>query len=393
MLAKVGWQLFSVACLVAAAVIAFRLRRRKVVYITDFQTGLRFRDGTVCKVLPPGSYLTSGSRNMIAVVDMRPRPFVLERLMYQDVLQTNSVISVGGELWIRDPNLAVITLKDIVGNSLPIVRERLCQAASRSIIDASPEGRKELAGRLLAELNRELETRGVEIRNLEITSHGRNQPNMAAEANYGERMVDSLTIVLICIGIIGLNLFRSKVGFPSSHATLPFQSGILFRQGRPVRELGPGRHRVFVGSEKIFFVDTRPIQVNAENRVVALADGTTAVYGISASAEVRSVKKAIYSSANYTQVPAFVTLCVARRVLNQCRKGQAQLGQAALTEEITAACRSRLAEAGFELLSFRFTQLVIAPSTAQDNRRPRPIPDAAPSRDGWETKNPESQSV
>jgi hypothetical protein len=150
MLAKVGWQLFSVACLVAAAVIAFRLRRRKVVYITDFQTGLRFRDGTVCKVLPPGSYLTSGSRNMIAVVDMRPRPFALERLMYQDVLQTNSVISVGGELWIRDPNLAVITLKDIVGNSLPMsVSVCAKRRRARSSTPVLKEERNWLVGCLL----------------------------------------------------------------------------------------------------------------------------------------------------------------------------------------------------------------------------------------------------
>lgn len=172
--------------------------------------------------------------------------------------------------------------------------------------------------------------------------------------------MDTLTIFLICAGIVGLNLARLRFGFPSSFSLLPFQAGVLFRRGRPVREVGPGRHRVFTGNEKIIILDKRPTTVSVENRAVALADGATAVYGFSASAEVCEARKAIYASATYSQLPAFVTLCVARATLNRCRTDQIRLGQAALAEEVSAECRARLAEAGFELLSFRFTQMNIA---------------------------------
>lgn len=177
----------------------------------------------------------------------------------------------------------------------------------------------------------------------------------------------ALTILFICAGIIGLNLFRARFGFPSSFSLLPFQGGVFYRRGRPVREVGPGRHRVFVGNEKIVILDKRPTPVSVENRAVALADGATAVYGFSASAEVRDVGKAIYASTTYSQLPAFVTLCVARATLNRCRTDQIRLGQAALGEEVSAECRARLAEAGFELLSFRFTQMNIAVPAPQAN--------------------------
>ena len=172
--------------------------------------------------------------------------------------------------------------------------------------------------------------------------------------------MEPLTVVFICAGLIGLYALRTRVGIPSSHSILPFQGGILYRRGRPAREVGPGKHRVFVGREKIIFLDRRPMQVNVERRAVSLADGATAVYGFAASAEVRDVRKALYSSANYTQIPGFVTLCVTRGVLNRSQSSQIRYGQPALTEEIVDACRSRLAEAGFELLSFRFSQLVVA---------------------------------
>jgi hypothetical protein len=177
--------------------------------------------------------------------------------------------------------------------------------------------------------------------------------------------MDALTIFFICAGIIGLNLFRSRFGFPSHISLLPFQGGVFYRRGRPVREVGPGRHRVFMGNEKIIMLDKRPTQVNIENRAVVLADGATVVYSFSASAEVRDVKKAIYASTNYTQLPAFVTICAARGALNRSQTDQIRAGQAALTEEVSAQCRSRLAEAGFDLLSFRFTQMGFAATAPQ----------------------------
>jgi len=172
--------------------------------------------------------------------------------------------------------------------------------------------------------------------------------------------VEPFAVFLFCVIMIGVFTFQYFVGFPSNHSLTPFQGGVLYRQGRPVKEVGPGRHRVFVGSEKIIFLDRRPIQVSIENRAVALADGVIAVYGFAASAEVNDVRKALYSSAAYNQAPAFVALCVSRRVLNRCSSDQFRMGRAALEEEMTAACRSRLAIMGFELLSFRITQLGVA---------------------------------
>lgn len=169
-------------------------------------------------------------------------------------------------------------------------------------------------------------------------------------------------VILFCFGLSAFNILRyyNLIGYPSSYSLLPYQSGVLYRRGRPVRDVGPGRHRVFAGVEKILFVDMRPIHVNVEQRPVALADGNTAIYGFSASVAVQDVRKVLYSSSNYTQMPAFVTLLTVRATLNQLQLSQLRIGQAAIEEAITSACRSRLEAVGFELQSFRLTQLNFA---------------------------------
>jgi SPFH domain / Band 7 family len=162
-------QFFVFACLIAAMIISIRMRRSKPVYIVDFQAGVRFRDGSSTTVLPPGNRRSSTGQHPITVIDLRPHQFVLERLMFRDVLQANSVISVGGEVVVCDPQLAVSKLKNLMNDSMTIVREGLRRTAAQSMVDPSDEGRARLAEAVTADLNRELKSRGVEVRNLEIT--------------------------------------------------------------------------------------------------------------------------------------------------------------------------------------------------------------------------------
>jgi hypothetical protein len=168
------------------------------------------------------------------------------------------------------------------------------------------------------------------------------------------------SIVWIAIASFNVLRYYCLIGYPSRHSILPFQAGTLYRRGHPVRQVGPGSHRVFVGIEKIIFLDTRPIPVNSERRGVTLADGAFAVYSFAASAEVSDVSQALKAAANYTQVPAFVILSVARAVLNQSQSDEFGFGRALLEEKAASLCRSRLSAAGFRLLSFQFTELSIA---------------------------------
>ena len=123
-----------------------------------------------------------------------------------------------------------------------------------------------------------------------------------------------------------------------------------------------GRHMVFSGIEKVLILDARPIQVNYENQVVALRDGTVAVYTLSGAAKVREARRAIRSAANYNHVPAFVMLCCARSVLNHCSLAQVNTKEAA-TDRIVEEVKARLVSAGFELLSFRLNQLSVGERT------------------------------
>jgi hypothetical protein len=160
--------------------------------------------------------------------------------------------------------------------------------------------------------------------------------------------------------VVGITLLRKYFGKPTNVTLLPYQRGVLYKKGIPVRELGPGTLRVWAGMEKVIVIDTRPIQLSFENRAVALTDGTTAVYGFSGSVEIRDLRKALYSSQNYNQIPAYVFLCCSRMVLNACSSGQIKTSQGTIEQEISDKARERLGSQGFELQSFRLTQLALA---------------------------------
>jgi hypothetical protein len=160
--------------------------------------------------------------------------------------------------------------------------------------------------------------------------------------------------------VLGSVLVRKYIGWPTNLTLLEYQRGVLYRKGLPVRNVNPGRVRVWVGIEKVIVVDTRPVPVSFENRAVSLADGSTAIYGFSGNAEVRDARQALDASQNYSQIPAYVLLCCTRLVLNGYAKNQVQIGQRAIEEEVVKRAKPRLAAQGFDLLSFRMTQLSIA---------------------------------
>ncbi len=168
-----------------------------------------------------------------------------------------------------------------------------------------------------------------------------------------------VVIFLFWALILGVAIYfvhRGKVTYVS---LLPYQRGILFSRGLPGKEVGPGKHRVWSGTELLVHADTRPITVNYENQVVSLQDGFAAMYGFSGSAQIRDLRKVLYSAGNYTQLPSFVFLRCARSHLGLCSSSALKMDKESVVNRITEDIKARLASAGFELLSFRLTQFVL----------------------------------
>src|SRR5579872_1598040 len=99
-----------------------------------------------------------------------------------------------------------------------------------------------------------------------------------------------LVALLACIGLLAVRVFKGSL---TSVTLLEYQRAVLYRRGLPVKEVGAGRYRVWSGTEKLIIVDTRPIQVSFENQAVVLREGSTAVYGISATARVENAREVI----------------------------------------------------------------------------------------------------
>lgn len=164
--------------------------------------------------------------------------------------------------------------------------------------------------------------------------------------------------VWVCL--LAMVLMRRFLGWPTIVTLLQYQRGILYRRGHPVRDVGPGRLRVWAGKEKVIIVDTRAIPVSFENRAVALTDGQTAIFGFSGNVDVSDARKALYSAQNFSQVPAYILLVCSRTALNQHASADLKFGHTLIEQEITNQAKARLATLGFNLLSFRLTQLSIA---------------------------------
>jgi SPFH domain / Band 7 family len=159
--------------------------------------------------------------------------------------------------------------------------------------------------------------------------------------------------LVVLAPLVALRIFGGR---PAFFNLLEYQSAVLYRRGLRVRAVGSGRHLVYTGIEKLMILDTRPIQVSFEDQCVSLSDGWSAVYTISGSARVRDAWKAIYSAADYHDVPAYVFLCSSRLVLNGCNSIQLRTNMDAVEEEIARTAKSRLESAGLELLSCKLPQ-------------------------------------
>jgi hypothetical protein len=100
---------------------------------------------------------------------MRPYQFLLERLVFQDALRVNAVISLSGQVAVRDPQVAVSMIKNLAEDPVTFAREGLRQMVSRVVVDPNQQERMRLAEKMKSDLNRELEPKGLVLQDLEIT--------------------------------------------------------------------------------------------------------------------------------------------------------------------------------------------------------------------------------
>lgn len=179
-------------------------------------------------------------------------------------------------------------------------------------------------------------------------------------------MLDANVLVLaLPIAIAaGFIFFVLTKGIPTRVNLMEYQRGVLYRKGFPVKDVGPGSHWVWSGSQLLIHADTRPRSVGYEKQVVALQDGSSAIYGLFASIQMTDVRQAIYSARNYEQAAHAALLRCTRLALNQRTSTELRaISREGLTREISAEAKSRLAAAGYELVSFRLTDLsVVVPN-------------------------------
>jgi len=163
------WPVVFLGAVIAMVAMRISARKNKALFLPDYQRAVRFVDGSFVDVMGPGSYHPNGKREQITVVDIRPQPIVVERVLYQDATQAPSVISIGAELVIADPCQAITKLKNLVNDSIAIIRDELRGIVSKRIADSVPEARSKLEADIAAGLNTHLSRFGIRLQNVEVT--------------------------------------------------------------------------------------------------------------------------------------------------------------------------------------------------------------------------------
>jgi hypothetical protein len=163
------WALAFLAAVIALRSTRLFAKKGARVFVPDYQCGVLFVDGAFREVMGPGSYNPTTANEQITIIDMRPQPVVVERIFYQDALQAPSVISIGAELSVADPYQATTKLKNVINDSLAIMRDTLRGVVSKRIADISLEVRNKTATDITAVLNEDLRKCGMQVANVEIT--------------------------------------------------------------------------------------------------------------------------------------------------------------------------------------------------------------------------------
>ena len=162
---------FSLLVVISVLILYFRRQRnrgKKTILLTDYHRGVHFVNGSFQSVLGPGSYRYDPSNEQINIVDMRPQAILIERLPFQDALMHNGIISVGTELLVRDPRLAVTALRDQIKDAYVVVRETLRAELAKQIA-AGPDSTASLSESITKAINTELARVGMAVSDVEIT--------------------------------------------------------------------------------------------------------------------------------------------------------------------------------------------------------------------------------
>jgi hypothetical protein len=115
-------------------------------------------------------------KEQINIVDMRPQPILMERLGFQDALQRQGLISLGAELFVRDPKLAAGALRDEVKDAYILARDAVRTAMSTQIFADSTDAAG-LSQTLTTAIRAVLLKVGMDISDIEVTEFWTSAPS------------------------------------------------------------------------------------------------------------------------------------------------------------------------------------------------------------------------
>lgn len=130
--------------------------------------GLSFVNGAYVGELGPGAYRIAGTRKHIELVDMRPQPVLLDRRAYTDAWGNPAFISISADLLVSHPYRASTELKNQIHDCLPIARNAVRSALTRSTASEGVDNRTRIAADIEQAVNAELEPVGMKVQKTAI---------------------------------------------------------------------------------------------------------------------------------------------------------------------------------------------------------------------------------
>ncbi|MGE5322847.1 MAG: SPFH domain-containing protein [Actinomycetota bacterium] len=160
-------------------------------------------------------------------------------------------------------------------------------------------------------------------------------------------------------GLIALLVYLQRLGKPSNHTLLQYQRGIIYRLGLPFKDVGPGRHRLWVGRDYLVYVDMRPQSFTRNLAGVATRDGELAAYSLAGKFQAKNARKAINCARDHKQAAIALIASTVRRMLNDYSSEDIKSHPQEICNNIIKAVQDGADRIGMEIPELRFTQLAI----------------------------------
>ena len=171
--------------------------------------------------------------------------------------------------------------------------------------------------------------------------------------------MERIFFLLILLGV-AFAIYRFLRTFRVRHLVHEYQTGLLYQQGKLIKQVGAGVYWLNPRSSSLTILDTRRSNLIVAGQEVATADNVGLKVSVVLSYSIADAEKAVHSVANYTNELYIMTQLVIREELAKSNAETLFENATELSSAIQESLTEKVNELGLELHSVKIRDLMFA---------------------------------